>query len=124
MLDAANFLAGRLHALEPRNPDSSHLLALTYLRLRRFKAAYDFSQKFGASGRHLGCAYTFAQACLELGRHTEGCAALEKAKGVLGRQDELEEALGDFSEACAGCAGGVHAHGEALAGSWRSQESC
>lgn len=99
MLDAANFLAGRLHALEPRNPDSSHLLALTYLRLRRFKAAYDFSQKFGASGRHLGCAYTFAQACLELGRHTEGCAALEKAKGVLGRQDELEEALGDFEEA-------------------------
>ncbi|KAK0888431.1 anaphase-promoting complex subunit cdc27 [Friedmanniomyces endolithicus] len=81
MLDAANFLAGRLHALESRNPDSSHLLALTYLRLRRFKAAYDFSQKFGASGRHLGCAYTFAQACLELGRHTEGCAALEKAKG-------------------------------------------
>ncbi|KAK3117893.1 anaphase-promoting complex subunit cdc27 [Teratosphaeriaceae sp. CCFEE 6253] len=82
MLDTANFLAGRLHALEPRNPDSSHLLALTYFRLRRFKAALDFSQKFGASGRHLGCAYVYAQACLELGRYTEGCAALEKAKGL------------------------------------------
>lgn len=82
MLDTANFLAGRLHALEPRNPDSAHLLALTYFRLRRFKAAYDFSQKYGAGGRHLGCAYIFAQACLELGRNTEGCIALEKAKNL------------------------------------------
>ncbi|KAI7296275.1 TPR-like protein [Hortaea werneckii] len=80
MLETANFLAGRLHALEPRNPDSAHLMALTYYRLRRFKATYDFSQKYGASGRHLGCAYVFAQACLELGRYTEGCAALEKAR--------------------------------------------
>ena len=80
-LDTANFLAGRLHALEPRNPDSSHLLALTYLRLRRFKAAYDFSQKYGANGRHLGCTYVFAQSCLQFGRYTEGVAALEKAKG-------------------------------------------
>ncbi|RMY68421.1 hypothetical protein D0863_07128 [Hortaea werneckii] len=82
MLDTANFLAGRLHALEPRNPDSAHLMALTYYRLRRFKATYDFSQKYGASGRHLGCAYVFAQACLELGRYTEGCAALEKARAM------------------------------------------
>lgn len=81
-LDNANFLAGRLHALEPRNPDSSHLLALTYLRSRRFKAAYDSSQRYGSSGRHLGCAYVFAQACLELGRNTEGCTALEKAKSL------------------------------------------
>ncbi|KAK5113014.1 hypothetical protein LTR85_011036 [Meristemomyces frigidus] len=80
MLDTANFLAGRLHALEPRNPDSAHLLALTYFRLRRFKAAYDFSHKYGAGGRHLGCVYIFAQACLELGKNTEGCNALEKAK--------------------------------------------
>lgn len=80
MLDNANFLAGRLHALEPRNPDASHLLALTYFRARRFKAAYDFSQKYGANGRHLGCAYIFAQSCLELRRHAEGVTALEKAK--------------------------------------------
>jgi len=88
LLDSANFLAGRLYALEPRNPDSSHLLALTYLRSRRFKAAYDFSLKYGASGRHLGCAYVFAQACLGLGRETEGCAALEKARSLwAGRND-------------------------------------
>jgi anaphase-promoting complex subunit 3 len=82
MLDNATFLAGRLHALEPRNPDSSHLLALTYFRLRRFKAAYDFSQKYGANGRHLGCAYVFAQACLALGRNMDGVNALEKCRSA------------------------------------------
>lgn len=82
LLDNANFLAGRLYALEPRNPDSSHLLALTYLRQRRLKAAYDSAQKYGSSGRHLGCAYIFAQACLELGKHLEGTTALEKAKSL------------------------------------------
>lgn len=82
LLENANFLAGRLHALEPRNPDASHLLALTYLRLRRYKAAYDFSQKYGANGRHLGCAYVLAQASLQLGRGADGISALEKAKAA------------------------------------------
>ncbi|KAF2721112.1 TPR-like protein [Polychaeton citri CBS 116435] len=76
----ASFLAGRLHALDPRTPDSSHLLALTALRLRRFGAAYDVSIKYAHNGRHLGCAFIFAQSCLELGRYTEGITALEKAK--------------------------------------------
>ena len=80
--DNATFLAGRLYALEPRNPDSSHLLALTNLRQRRWKLAYDSAQKYGSGGRHLGCAYVFAQACLELGKYLEGTAALEKAKSL------------------------------------------
>ncbi|GAB7349791.1 hypothetical protein MBLNU459_g0507t1 [Dothideomycetes sp. NU459] len=81
-LDDANFIAGRLHAIEPRNPDASHLLALTCLRLRRWKAAYDFSQRYGANGRHLGCAFVFALACHELGKHSEGINALEKARNL------------------------------------------
>jgi anaphase-promoting complex subunit 3 len=80
--DNATFLAGRLYALEPRNPDSSHLLALTNLRQRRWKLAYDSAQKYGSGGRHLGCAYIFAQACLELGKYLEGTAALEKSKSL------------------------------------------
>ncbi|THW63230.1 TPR-like protein [Aureobasidium pullulans] len=80
--DNANFLAGRLIAIDPRNPDSSHLLALTNYRLRRFKAAYDCSQKNGASGRHLGCAYVLALACQELGKYNEGISALEKARSL------------------------------------------
>lgn len=82
MPDNANFLAGRLHAMEPRNPDTSHLLALTYLRSRRPKAAYDYSQKYGSNGKHLGCAYVFALACQELGRHSEGINALERARSL------------------------------------------
>ncbi|KAI5205087.1 TPR-like protein [Aureobasidium subglaciale] len=80
--DNANFLAARLCAIDPRNPDSSHLLALTNYRLRRFKTAYDCSQKSGANGRHLGCAYVLALACQELGKHNEGIAALEKARSL------------------------------------------
>ncbi|KEQ95892.1 hypothetical protein AUEXF2481DRAFT_4839 [Aureobasidium subglaciale EXF-2481] len=80
--DNANFLAARLNAIDPRNPDSSHLLALTNYRLRRYKTAYDCSQKSGASGRHLGCAYVLALACQELGKHNEGIAALEKARSL------------------------------------------
>lgn len=88
MLDNANFLAGRLHALEPRNPDSAHLLALTYFRLRRFRAAYDSSHKYGVHGRHLGCAYVFAQVCLELERYSEGILALEKSKSAWGSRND------------------------------------
>ncbi|KAG8624967.1 hypothetical protein KVT40_006718 [Elsinoe batatas] len=81
-LDNANFLAGRLVALDPRNADSLHLLALTYLRLGRHKAANDLSSKFGASGKHLGCAYVFALSCEALEEYQDGVAALEKAKAL------------------------------------------
>jgi anaphase-promoting complex subunit 3 len=80
--DNANFLAERLNSIDPRNPDSSHLLALTNYRLRRFKTAYDCCQKSGANGRHLGCAYVLALVCQELGKHNEGIAALEKARSL------------------------------------------
>lgn len=79
-LDNANFLAARLYAIDSRNPDTSHLLALTYQRLRRPKAAYDFAQKHGATGKHLGCAFVFALACHSLGNFSEGINALEKAR--------------------------------------------
>lgn len=80
MLDNANFLAGRLVALEPRNRDNHHLLALAYLRAQRYKAAHDFSHKYGYNGAHLGCAYVLAQACLQLGLHKEGIDALKKCE--------------------------------------------
>jgi anaphase-promoting complex subunit 3 len=76
----ALFLAGRLYALEPRNADAAHLLALCNLRLGRFKAAYDYSKHKGGQSQHLGCAYVFAQACLGLEKHEQGIQALEKAR--------------------------------------------
>lgn len=81
-LDNALFLAGRLHAHEPRNPDAAHLLALCNLRLGRYKAAFDSSRHKGVHLQHLGCAYVFAQACLALERFDVGAQALEKVRGL------------------------------------------
>lgn len=79
----ALFLAGRLHALEPRNPDAVHLLALCHYRQGQAKAAYDYTRILGlGKGSHLGCSYVFAQACLVLDRTTDGIAALEKARAL------------------------------------------
>lgn len=77
----ALFLAGRLHGLEPRNPDACHLLALCNLRLGRYKAAHDYSKHKPHQPQHLGCAYVFAQACLGLERYEAGAHALEKVRG-------------------------------------------
>ncbi|QIW96086.1 hypothetical protein AMS68_001604 [Peltaster fructicola] len=82
LFDTANFLAGRLHALDPKSPDAAHLLATTYLRLHRHKPAYDAAVKHGANGKHLGCAYVFALACLQLDKHLEGIQALERSKPI------------------------------------------
>lgn len=81
-LENALFLAGRLYALEPRNPDAAHLLALCNLRLGRYKAAFDYSRSKGLQSQHLGCAYVFAQACLALDRFDLGAQALEKTRSL------------------------------------------
>ncbi|MCJ1333535.1 anaphase-promoting complex subunit cdc27 [Thelotrema lepadinum] len=79
-LSNALFLAGRLHAYEPRASEAAYLVALCHLRLNQYKAAYDCSKNSGSRATHLGCAYVFAQACLGLGRYAEGIAALEKSR--------------------------------------------
>lgn len=89
LLDNAVFLAGRLHAIDPRNADSVHLLALCYFRLREFKAAYDHCRTLALKREHPGCSYVFAQACLGLGRHSEGAAALERARTLWEGKDTL-----------------------------------
>ncbi|KAF2867327.1 hypothetical protein BDV95DRAFT_502927 [Massariosphaeria phaeospora] len=77
----ALFFAGRLHALEPRNADAAHLLALCNLRLGRYKAAFDHAKPKVHQQPHLGCVYVFAQACLALERFDVGAQTLEKARG-------------------------------------------
>ena len=79
-LSNALFLAERLHAYEPRASEAAYFVALCHLRLNQYKAAYDYSKNSGSRATHLGCAYVFAQACLGLGRHAEGIAALEKSR--------------------------------------------
>ncbi|KAF1941868.1 TPR-like protein [Clathrospora elynae] len=81
-VENALFLAGRLHAFEPRNPDAAHLLALCNLRLGRYKAAFEHARAKGVHSQHLGCAYVFAQACLGLERYDVGAQALEKVRNL------------------------------------------
>ncbi|KAF8466698.1 hypothetical protein BDZ91DRAFT_772089 [Kalaharituber pfeilii] len=59
--------------------DSVHLLALCYFRDGQTKTAESLTRGWL---KHIGCAYIFAQCCLELGngRQKEGIAALEKCK--------------------------------------------
>ena len=78
----ALFLAGRLHAYEPRSFEAQYLISLCHLHNGEIKAAFEHSQSSGSRGLHLGCAYVFAQACLDLGKHLDGIAALERSKGL------------------------------------------
>ena len=82
LLRNAVFLAGRLHAYEPRSSEAAYLLALCHLRLGQLKAAYDSSRNSGSRGTHLGCSYIFAQACLGLERYVEGITAIDRSKGL------------------------------------------
>ena len=81
LLQNALFLAGRLHALEPRSAEAAQLLALCHLKMGQSKAAYHYSKEKGHRGQHLGCAYVFAQACLRTGRYIDGAGALERSRG-------------------------------------------
>lgn len=82
LLRNALFLAGRLHAYEPRSSEAAYLLALCHLRLGQLKAAYDSSKTSGSRGNHIGCSYIFAQACLGLERYLEGITAIDRCKSV------------------------------------------
>jgi anaphase-promoting complex subunit 3 len=83
-LDNALFFAGRLQGLEPRSPDTAHLMALVNMRLGYFNAAYDCTKDKVIRGQHLGCSFVFAQACLALERYIEGINALDRVRGYWG----------------------------------------
>ncbi|KAI9799944.1 MAG: hypothetical protein M1825_004315 [Sarcosagium campestre] len=117
LLRNALFLAGRLHAYEPRSAESCHLLALCHLRLGELKPAYDHSKSHAARGSHLGCAYVFAQACLQLENHKEkeGISALERSRGLWGSRNNWKTTRRHLPDAAAAhCLLGKlwHGHGD------------
>ncbi|KAK3995948.1 hypothetical protein QBC44DRAFT_339677 [Cladorrhinum sp. PSN332] len=79
--DSALFFAERLNAYD-RSSESAYLLALCHFRLGDSRTAYEASKTAGSRGVHLGCAFIFAQSCLDLERYKEGIAALEKARAL------------------------------------------
>ncbi|KAL4889208.1 hypothetical protein BDV59DRAFT_187124 [Aspergillus ambiguus] len=83
----ALFLAGRLHAYEPRTAEASYLLAWCYLLNGQVKAAYDYSRNFGSRGTHVGCSYVYAQASLDLGKYYDGITALERSRSLWGSKN-------------------------------------
>ncbi|KAI9672613.1 MAG: anaphase-promoting complex subunit cdc27 [Alyxoria varia] len=80
LLDNALFYAERLYAVDNRNPDSVHILALCHFRLGEFKAAYDTSRLASFRAANVACSYIFAQSCLALGRYTDGITALGRVR--------------------------------------------
>jgi anaphase-promoting complex subunit 3 len=88
LLQNALFLSGRLHGLDPRAPETVHLVALSHLKLGHFRAAYDYAKdprlprSHPTSPAQLDVAYVFAQACLALRRYGEGIAALERCRNL------------------------------------------
>ncbi|KAH8588915.1 hypothetical protein B0O99DRAFT_637966 [Bisporella sp. PMI_857] len=82
LLKNALFFAERLSACDSRSSDVVYLLSLCHLRLGDNASAYEYSRPVAIKGAHLGCVYTFAQACLALEKHKEGTSALEKSRGL------------------------------------------
>ncbi|CZT07262.1 related to nuclear protein bimA [Rhynchosporium graminicola] len=89
LLKNALFYAERLVAYDHRNAESHFLLALCHFRLGDSASAYEFAKAAGSRGTNLGCAYIFAQACLDLGRHKDGITALEKSKALWGGKNSF-----------------------------------
>ena len=69
----AEFAAERLLAMDQGDNDSLHLYCQTLFRQRRFMAVYNRTQNVR---NHIGCAYLFAQLCLELEKYKEGIFVL------------------------------------------------
>jgi anaphase-promoting complex subunit 3 len=89
----ALFLAGRLHAYEPRSSEASYLLALCYIQNGQPKAAFDYSRNSGSRGTHVGCSYVYAQACLDLGKYIEGITALERSRSLWASRNHWSKRL-------------------------------
>jgi hypothetical protein len=74
LVSNALFLSGRLHGLDPRSPETAHLIALCHYKLGHFRAAYDYAKDFSrirpssslrvegeTATAQLSCCYVFAQ---------------------------------------------------------------
>lgn len=103
----ALFLAGRLHAHEPRSSEASYLLSLCHLLSGQVKAAWDYSKSAGSRGTHVGCSYVYAQACLDLGKYVDGVTALERSKGLWVSRNNWSKQAFNRTPRLGGCASPV-----------------
>ncbi|KAG5519923.1 hypothetical protein PMAC_000200 [Pneumocystis sp. 'macacae'] len=73
LISNASFIAERLYWYDTSNADAKHLFSLCLLRSGRYLTVLYMTEGV----KHVGCAYTYAQACLQLGKCKQGIAALE-----------------------------------------------
>ncbi|KAF1987389.1 TPR-like protein [Aulographum hederae CBS 113979] len=72
LLSNALFFANLLYYNNQNSGDAAHLLSLCHFRSGDVRSAQHYSKNHGSTGKHLGAAYVYAQACLELGGHEQG----------------------------------------------------
>ncbi|KAF1963232.1 TPR-like protein [Byssothecium circinans] len=80
LLGESLFFAERLHFEDQDSADSAFLLSLCHLRAYQFKSALECSRAHALDGSHMGCAYIFAQASLELEGYVAGVEALDNCE--------------------------------------------
>jgi hypothetical protein len=99
LLPSAVFIAERLLAQDSKSAEAHHLLALCYYRTKQLKSAEHTALK---AIRHLGCAYIYAQCCLELnnGKEKHGINVLEKCKSQWAPQQSWSRCFSRASHAC------------------------
>ncbi|CCJ29967.1 unnamed protein product [Pneumocystis jirovecii] len=73
LISNATFIAERLYWYDTSNADAKHLFSLCLLRSGRYLTVLYMTEGV----KHVGCAYMYAQACLQLGKCKQGIAALE-----------------------------------------------
>ncbi|QSL65689.1 hypothetical protein MERGE_003002 [Pneumocystis wakefieldiae] len=73
LLSNATFIAERLYVYDTSNADAKHLFSLCLLRSGRYLTVLYMTEGV----KHVGCAYIYALACLQLGKCKQGIAALE-----------------------------------------------
>ena len=82
LLKNALFVAGRLQAYDQKSAEAAYLLALCQHLSGLSKSAWETSRHHIRRGTHLGCAYVYAQTCLELGLYADGISALNGTKAL------------------------------------------
>lgn len=78
----ALWLAERLLAYDLKSEEAQYLLAKCHARLGNSRSAFEVLKEHARNGKHLGCAYTFAQAAYATGKYNEGIQALERTRNM------------------------------------------
>ncbi|KAG5437848.1 hypothetical protein PCANB_000563 [Pneumocystis canis] len=87
LLSNATFIAERLYGYDTNNAEAKHIFSHCLLRLGKYLTVLYMTEGV----KHVGCAYTYAQACLQLGKCKQGIAALEAISSQWTKKDQHDD---------------------------------